>query len=175
MARAQRVVGQTGCWDGHPRAWPTLEPLHQVNRCRSLFATHYSELTALAETLDQLHAATVAVREWEGEVIFLHEVRPGAAEGSYGVQVARLAGLPPSVIARAREVLEKLETGEREGAAAGLVEALPLFQARVAQAPPPVRKSDVEARLGEIIPDHLSPREALDLLYELRALLPGQA
>jgi DNA mismatch repair protein MutS len=114
------------------------------------------------------------VREWEGEVIFLHEVRPGTAEGSYGVQVARLAGLPESVVARAREVLEKLEASERERGAAGLVDALPLFQARVAQAAPPARKSGVEARLREIIPDHLTPREALDLLYELRGLLPGE-
>jgi DNA mismatch repair protein MutS len=87
--------------------------------------------------------------------------------------VARLAGLPPSVIARAREVLEQLEAGEREGGAAGLADALPLFQARVAVAVPPARKSEAEARLHEIIPDHLTPREALDLLYELRALLPG--
>jgi DNA mismatch repair protein MutS len=164
----------TATWDGLSIAWATLEHLHEVNRCRSLFATHYHELTALAEKLDQLHTATVAVREWEGEVIFLHEVRPGTAEGSYGVQVARLAGLPESVIARAREVLEKLEASEREGGTAGLADALPLFQARVAQAPPPARKSDVEARLGEIIPDHLSPREALDLLYELRGMLPGE-
>jgi len=164
----------TATWDGLSIAWATIEHLHQVNRCRSLFATHYHELTALADKLDQLHTATVAVREWEGEVIFLHEVRPGVAEGSYGVQVARLAGLPASVIARAREVLEQLEAGEREGGAAGLADALPLFQARVAQAPPPARRSDVEARLSEIIPDHLTPREALDLLYELRGLLPGE-
>jgi DNA mismatch repair protein MutS len=162
----------TATYDGLSIAWATLEHLHEVNRCRGLFATHYHELTALAEKLDQLHAATVAVREWEGEVIFLHEVRPGAADRSYGVQVARLAGLPPSVIARAREVLETLEAGEREGGAASLADALPLFQARVAQAPPPPRKSGVEARLGEIVPDHLTPREALELLYELRALLP---
>jgi DNA mismatch repair protein MutS len=164
----------TATWDGLSIAWATLEHLHEVNRCRSLFATHYHELTALASSLDQLHTATVAVREWEGEVIFLHEVRPGTAEGSYGVQVARLAGLPESVVARAREVLEKLEASERERGAAGLVDALPLFQARVAQAPPPARNSGVEARLREVIPDHLTPREALDLLYELRALLPGE-
>jgi DNA mismatch repair protein MutS len=162
----------TATYDGLSIAWATLEHLHEVNRCRGLFATHYHELTALAEKLDHLHTAAVAVREWEGEVIFLHEVRPGAADRSYGVQVARLAGLPPSVIARAREVLEKLEAGEREGGAASLVDALPLFQARVAQAAPPARKSDVEARLNEIVPDHLTPREALDLLYELRGLLP---
>jgi DNA mismatch repair protein MutS len=164
----------TATYDGLSIAWATLEHLHEVNRCRGLFATHYHELTALASTLEMLHPAAVAVREWEGEVIFLHEVRPGAADRSYGVQVARLAGLPESVIARAREVLEKLEEGEREGGAAGLADALPLFQARVAQAPPPGRKSAVEARLREVIPDHLSPREALDLLYELRGLLPEE-
>ncbi|MFQ5566613.1 MAG: DNA mismatch repair protein MutS, partial [Paracoccaceae bacterium] len=162
----------TATYDGLSIAWATLEHLHEVNRCRGLFATHYHELTALAEKLDRLHTATVAVREWEGEVVFLHEVRPGAADRSYGVQVARLAGLPESVVARAREVLEKLEAGEREGAGAGLADALPLFRARIVQAAPPARKSEVEARLREIIPDHLTPREALDLLYELRALLP---
>jgi DNA mismatch repair protein MutS len=162
----------TATYDGLSIAWATLEHLHEVNRCRGLFATHYHELTTLAEKLDKLHTAAVAVREWEGEVIFLHEVRPGAADRSYGVQVARLAGLPDSVIARAREVLEKLETSEREGGATSLADALPLFQARVTQAPPPVRESGVEARLAEIVPDHLTPREALDLLYELRTLLP---
>jgi DNA mismatch repair protein MutS len=164
----------TATYDGLSIAWATLEHLHEVNRCRGLFATHYHELTALAEKLENLHPAAVAVREWEGEVIFLHEVRPGAADRSYGVQVARLAGLPDSVIARAREVLEKLEAGEREGGTASLVDALPLFQARVAQAPPPRRKSEAEARLRAVIPDHLTPREALDLLYELRALLPPE-
>ena len=164
----------TATYDGLSIAWATLEHLHEVNRCRGLFATHYHELTALAEKLDQLHTATIAVREWEGEVIFLHEVRPGAADRSYGVQVARLAGLPDSVIARAREVLEKLEATEREGGAASLADALPLFQTRVAQAPPPARASGVEARLSEVVPDHLTPREALDLLYELRGLLPEQ-
>jgi len=164
----------TATYDGLSIAWATLEHLHEVNRCRGIFATHYHELTALASTLDHLHPAAVTVREWEGEVIFLHEVRPGAADRSYGVQVARLAGLPENVIARAREVLEKLEEGEREGAAAGLIDALPLFNARVAQAPPPGRKSEVEARLRETIPDHLTPREALDLIYELRGVLPEE-
>ena len=166
----------TATYDGLSIAWAVLEHLHEANRCRGLFATHYHELTALAEKLEHLHPAAVAVREWEGEVIFLHEVRPGAADRSYGVQVAKLAGLPDSVTARAREVLERLEAGEREGGAAGgtaaLADALPLFQARVPQAAPPARASEVEARLREAIPDHMSPREALDLVYELRLLLP---
>jgi len=171
----------TATWDGLSIAWATLEHLHEVNQCRGLFATHYHELTGLCERLDQLSPATVAVREWEGEVVFLHEVRPGAADRSYGVQVARLAGLPETVVARAKEVLEKLETAAREGsgAAAALAQDLPLF-ANLPPAPQPAapQSSVVEERLAEIHPDSLSPREALDLVYELRAMLgdtPGSA
>ena len=105
----------TATYDGLSIAWATLEHLHEVNRTRALFATHYHELTALAQKLDGVDNATVAVKEWEGDVIFLHEVRKGAADRSYGVQVARLAGLPDAVIARARVVLNALEQGERDG------------------------------------------------------------
>jgi len=164
----------TATWDGLSIAWAALEHLHDVNRCRGLFATHYHELTGLCERLDRLSPATVAVREWEGEVIFLHEVRPGAADRSYGVQVAKLAGLPDAVVARARDVLERLEEGAREGAgaAAALAQDLPLFAAHVPQPMAPARKtSTVEERLRDVHPDGLSPREALDLIYELRALL----
>ena len=161
----------TATYDGLSIAWATLEHLHEVNRCRALFATHYHELTALAAKLDGVENATVAVKEWEGEVIFLHEVRPGAADRSYGVQVAQLAGLPPSVVARARTVLNALERGDREGGArpAELVEELPLFAAAASPAPAEAAPSPVEARLAEIHPDELTPREALDLLYELKA------
>ena len=161
----------TATYDGLSIAWATLEHLHEVNRCRALFATHYHELTALAAKLDGVENATVAVKEWEGEVIFLHEVRPGAADRSYGVQVAQLAGLPPSVVARARTVLNALERGDREGRAhpAELVEELPLFAAAATPAPAEAAPSPVEARLAEIHPDELTPREALDLLYELKA------
>ena len=107
----------TATYDGLSIAWAVLEHLHDVNRCRALFATHYHELTALAAKLPGLRNATVAVREWQGEVIFLHEVVEGAADRSYGVQVARLAGLPAAVVERARVVLDALERGEREGAA----------------------------------------------------------
>ncbi|MEM1131105.1 MAG: DNA mismatch repair protein MutS [Pseudomonadota bacterium] len=165
----------TATWDGLSIAWATLEHLHEQNRCRGLFATHYHELTGLCERLTALSPATVAVREWEGEVIFLHEVRPGAADRSYGVQVARLAGLPQAVIDRARDVLERLEEGAREGsgAAQALAQDLPLFAAHVPQplAAPAVKASALEDRLRGIQPDQLTPREALDLVYDLRALL----
>ena len=145
-------------------------------QCRGLFGTHYHELTGLCEQLDQLSPNTVAVREWEGDVIFLHEVRPGAADRSYGVQVAKLAGLPEAVINRAKDVLEKLETGAREGsgAATALAQELPLFAAHVPQPlSAPHKDSEVEKRLKGIHPDTLTPREALDLVYELKALEKG--
>ncbi len=164
----------TATYDGLSIAWATLEHLHGVNRCRALFATHYHELTALADKLPGVENATVAVKEWEGEVIFLHEVRKGAADRSYGVQVAKLAGLPASVIERARVVLDALEKGEREGSSAqkALVDDLPLFSA-VVRAPQPQPKtgpSPVEERLAGVHPDELTPKEALELVYALKAL-----
>ncbi len=163
----------TATYDGLSIAWATLEHLHDVNHCRALFATHYHEMGALAAKLDGVDNATVAVKEWEGDVIFLHEVRKGTADRSYGVQVARLAGLPPAVVARAKVVLEALEKGEREGGAdrKALVDDLPLFSATPAPEPTKAKPSAVEDRLKEILPDDLSPREALDLIYELRGLL----
>ena len=127
-------------------------------------------MTALSGKLDGVENATVAVKEWEGEVIFLHEVRKGAADRSYGVQVAQLAGLPPAVIARARVVLDALEKGEREGGATQktLIDDLPLFSATPTPPPAPVKASMVEEKLAEIIPDELTPREALDLIYQLK-------
>ena len=162
----------TATWDGLSIAWAVMEHLHGVNRCRALFATHYHEMTALSARLDGVENATVTVREWEGEVIFLHEVKKGAADRSYGVQVARLAGLPQAVVDRAREILTALESGEREGAAkpAALIDDLPLFRAAPAPAPKPVKDSPLTERMREIDPDRLTPREALDLLYELKAL-----
>lgn len=164
----------TATYDGLSIAWATLEHLHDINRCRTLFATHYHEMAGLAERLDGAENATVAVKEWEGDVIFLHEVRRGTADRSYGVQVARLAGLPQAVVDRARVVLEALEKGEREGGAArqALVDDLPLFSVAPHQpAPVDTRSSDLEDRLREVLPDELSPRDALALLYELRGLL----
>ena len=158
----------TATYDGLSIAWATLEHLHDVNRCRTLFATHYHELTRLAEKLSGVENATVSVKEWDGEVIFLHEVRKGAADRSYGVQVARLAGLPATVVDRAKHVLAALEGGD-QGRRETLVDDLPLFSARPpASATPTV--SPVAERLRDLRPDELSPREALDLVYELRAM-----
>ncbi len=158
----------TATYDGLSIAWATLENLHEVNKCRSLFATHYHELTALSESLPGLHNATVSVKEWKGDVIFLHEVIAGAADRSYGVQVAKLAGLPKPVITRARAVLDMLEKRDREGTGQVLIDDLPLFGA---VQPLPEPESEVENMLAEISPDELSPREALALLYELKRKL----
>ena len=164
----------TATWDGLSIAWATLEHLHETNRCRALFATHYHEMTALAGKLKGVENATVSVKEWEGEVIFLHEVRQGAADRSYGVQVARLAGLPPAVVERAKVVLEALEKGDRDGAKpSALIDDLPLFRAAPAAPPPkqPQKTSEVEERLNAAHPDEMTPMEALKLLYELKGLL----
>jgi len=163
----------TATYDGLSIAWATLEHLHDVNQSRALFATHYHEMTALSDKLDGVENATVTVKEWDGDVIFLHEVKKGAADRSYGVQVARLAGLPETVVARARVVLEMLEKGEREGKVGqkALIDDLPLFSATPATpAPAQVKESEIESRLKDILPDELTPKEALALLYELKEL-----
>ena len=160
----------TATYDGLSIAWATLEHLQAVNRCRALFATHYHEMTALAGKLAGVENATVTVKEWDGDVIFLHEVRKGAADRSYGVQVARLAGLPQVVIERAKVVLEALEAGERGGQRA-VVDDLPLFRAAPMQSRPAAKGSGVEDRLRAVLPDELTPKEALALLYELRGMV----
>ncbi len=166
----------TATYDGLSIAWATLEHLHETNRCRALFATHYHEMTALAGKLAGVENATVTVKEWAGDVIFLHEVKKGAADRSYGVQVARLAGLPASVIERAKHVLEALESGERDGGGRqkSLIDDLPLFQSAPRLAPPakPAAKSSAaEGLLRATLADELSPIDALKLIYELQALL----
>ena len=162
----------TATYDGLSIAWATLEHLHEVNRCRALFATHYHEMTGLSAKLSRVENATVSVKEFDGDVIFLHEVHLGAADRSYGVQVAKLAGLPKSVIERARVVLDALEKGEREGnkSRAALIEDLPLFSVQASAPPATSGPSKLEERLAEISPDELSPREALDLIYLLKEL-----
>jgi DNA mismatch repair protein MutS len=163
----------TATYDGLSIAWATLEHLHDVNRCRALFATHYHEMAALSAKLQGVENATVSVKEWDGDVIFLHEVKRGTADRSYGVQVARLAGLPPVVVERAKVVLEALEKGEREGGGAqkAIIDDLPLFSATPAPAPVETKDSEVEDRLKAVLPDELTPKAALELVYELRGLL----
>ncbi len=163
----------TATWDGLSIAWAVLEYLHGRNRCRALFATHYHEMTSLSARLPGVENATVAVREWEGEVIFLHEVRKGAADRSYGVQVARLAGLPEAVVTRARDILHQLESGERQGTGkpTALLDDLPLFRAAPPPPAPKAQASAVEDRLRGLNPDMITAREALELIYDLRAML----
>ena len=135
-----------------------------------MFATHFHELTALAATLPRLFNATVRVKEWQGEVVFLHEVVAGAADRSYGIQVAKLAGLPPAVIARAQVVLAKLEAEDR--ASPRGFDDLPLFAATPRPASPPPRAAAIDsviAVLASLHPDEMSPRDALEALYALKA------
>jgi DNA mismatch repair protein MutS len=161
----------TATFDGLSIAWACLEHLHEVNRCRTLFATHYHELTALAAKLPALACHTMRVKEWRGDVVFLHEVGPGTADRSYGIHVAKLAGLPKSVTARAEEVLGVLEKGEQGGALTRLADDLPLFSAARRRAEPPPQVSAAEALVRQTRPDELTPREALDLVYRLKALV----
>ncbi|MDP6475258.1 MAG: DNA mismatch repair protein MutS [Alphaproteobacteria bacterium] len=170
----------TATFDGLSIAWAALEHLHEINRCRTLFATHYHELTALAPKLGRLSCNTMRVKEWQDDVVFLHEVVKGSADRSYGIHVARLAGLPEAVLGRAEEVLATLERGEQGGAVAGLAEDLPLFSAPRPTAATAARKAaaaaeaaadELRAALAETDVDSLSPRAALDLVYRLRAML----
>ncbi|MEM8988049.1 MAG: DNA mismatch repair protein MutS, partial [Pseudomonadota bacterium] len=163
----------TSTFDGLSIAWAAVEHLHDENRCRGLFATHYHELTALTERLERLKNASMAVREWKDDIVFLHEVRSGPADRSYGVQVARLAGLPAAAVARAEEVLRLLEEDRAEKGAHRLIDDLPLFSAAPPPAAPAVEasgQSAAEAELKSIDPDQMTPRAALDALYRLKAL-----
>ena len=165
----------TATFDGLSIAWAAIEHLHEANRCRALFATHYHELTALSAKLPRMFNATVRVKEWQGDVVFLHEVLPGSADRSYGIQVAKLAGLPPAVIARAKSVLAKLEAQDRGQTARALADDLPLFavpsRAAAEPAPPSEAEQMMEA-VKALHPDEMSPREALEALYALKAKLP---
>ncbi len=161
----------TATFDGLSIAWACVEHLHEVNRCRALFATHYHELTALQSKLAALKPHAMRVKEWQGEVVFLHEVAPGAADRSYGIHVAKLAGVPALALARAEEVLAILEQGEQAGALARLADDLPLFAATAKASPKTAKASALESELENIRPDDLSPRQALEALYRLKALL----
>lgn len=159
----------TATFDGLSIAWAAVEHLHEANRCRGLFATHFHELTVLSEKLGRLSNATMRVKEWHGDVIFLHEVGPGAADRSYGIQVARLAGLPASVVARAKDVLAKLEDADRKNPASQLIDDLPLFQVAIRREEvKPAGNSKIDEALKALNPDDMTPREALDALYALK-------
>ena len=159
----------TATFDGLSIAWATVERLHGVNKSRALFATHYHELTGLAGRLDGVANVTVRVKEWQGGIVFLHEVAPGAADRSYGIQVAKLAGLPGDVLKRAQEVLHALERGDSGRRAKTVVDELPLFAAAAPSAPA-AAEAKLQSRVQAINVDELSPRDALALLYELKDL-----
>jgi DNA mismatch repair protein MutS len=165
----------TATFDGLSIAWAVVEHLHEVNRCRALFATHYHELTRLSSKLASLSCHMMRVKEWQGDVVFLHEVGAGAADRSYGIHVARLAGLPGAVVARAEEVLAILEKSDQASGMARLADDLPLFAAlRPKPAAPAVaepKESALEAALKAVNPDDLTARQALDLIYELKKLV----
>jgi DNA mismatch repair protein MutS len=161
----------TATFDGLSIAWAAIEHLHETNRCRALFATHYHELTALSRKLKRLGNVTMRVTDHEGEVIFLHEVVQGAADRSYGIQVARLAGLPPAVIERAKIILSELEKTDRQAPVDRMLGELPLFAALPVAPPPKPPKVDVlRAALAEVHPDEMTPKEALEALYRLKGL-----
>ena len=163
----------TATFDGLSIAWAALEYLHEVNRSRVLFATHYHELTALADKLARAGNATVEVKEWRDEIVFLYRVVTGAADRSYGIHVAKLAGLPPPVLARANEVLHALEKADGRPKPADLAGDLPLFQAARAT-PEPGPASRLEQALAGLNPNSLTPKQALEALYRLKALLAGE-
>ncbi len=160
----------TATYDGLAIAWAAAEHLHESNRSRALFATHYHELVALCERLEKAACVTMKVKEWNDSIVFLHEVTAGAADRSYGIHVAKLAGLPQAVIGRAEAVLRALEEGREGHKPLARIDELPLFSAA---APPPPKGSAVEDALKKIEPDALSPKEALDALYELKKKLKG--
>ena len=165
----------TATFDGLSIAWAVVEHLHEVNHCRSLFATHYHELTALAAKLPSLSCHCMRVKEWQGDVVFLHEVGAGSADRSYGIHVARLAGLPAAVIARSETILHSLENGEQSGAVSKLADDLPLFAAAAVRSPAVAQAqsagpSALDLALAEVNPDELTPRQALDELYRLKGL-----
>ncbi|HLY80191.1 MAG TPA: DNA mismatch repair protein MutS [Caulobacteraceae bacterium] len=159
----------TATYDGLAIAWACAEALHDTNRCRALFATHYHELATLEEKLGHVSNLSLKAKEWNGELVFLHEAGPGPADRSYGVQVAKLAGVPPTVVARARQVLERLEN---EAAAQYDLAELPLFAAVAQPAAPAYRAgpSELEAALAQLDIDGMSPREAMEALYRLKGL-----
>ncbi len=159
----------TATFDGLAIAWASVEHLHEKNKARALFATHYHEMTALAERLSSLACVTMRVREWNDTIVFLHEVAAGAADRSYGIHVAKLAGLPAAVVARAEDVLKALEDGREGHKPLARIDDLPLFATMPTK--DAAKQSAVEAQLRSLEPDGLSPKDALELLYRLKRQL----
>jgi DNA mismatch repair protein MutS len=157
----------TATYDGLAIAWAAAEHLHETNKSRALFATHYQEMVALCERLSAMTPVTMKVKEWNDTIVFLHEVTPGAADRSYGIHVAKLAGLPESVVRRAEEVLAALEEGREGHTPLAHIDQLPLFGA----AAPKPKTSAAEEALAAIEPDTLTPKQALELLYDLKRKL----
>jgi DNA mismatch repair protein MutS len=155
----------TATYDGLAIAWAAVEHLHATNKCRAIFATHYHELTELADQLDHAANASLRAKEWQGDLVFLHDVKSGPADKSYGVQVAKLAGLPLKAVKRAETVLKRLE-GEVESGGKQLSD-LPLFAA-IAEPMIELQPSEVEDALRSINLDNTTPKEALDILYSLK-------
>lgn len=160
----------TATFDGLSIAWACVEHLHEANKCRGLFATHYHELTALSAKLERLACYSLAVKEWKGDIVFMHSIVQGSADHSYGIHVAKLAGLPPAVISRARSVLDILEASEQSGAIKTLSDDLPLFSTAMNDHAQEAIKSPLQKEIEAISPDDLSPKEALELIYKLKSL-----
>jgi DNA mismatch repair protein MutS len=161
----------TATFDGLAIAWATAEHLHETNKSRALFATHYHEMTALAERLSSFACVTMRVREWNDTIVFLHEVAPGAADRSYGIHVAKLAGLPQAVVARAEDVLRALDEGREGHKPLARIGDLPLFaQASSRESSGRKKSNGFEEALLAIEPDTLTPKEALELIYKLKSL-----
>ncbi len=163
----------TATFDGLSIAWSCVEHLHELTKCRGLFATHYHELTQLTERYKSLASYSMSVKEWDNEIVFLHEVKEGAADRSYGIHVAKLAGLPSAVIQRAEAVLKTLQTGEHSKTMKALAKDLPLFS-ETKPSEPPVYLKELEQKLKQTNPDDLSPREALDALYALKSYVKNK-
>lgn len=157
----------TATFDGLSIAWAAIEYLHDINSCRALFASHYHELVSLETHLDSLKPFTMKVKEWQGKVVFLHEIAAGSADRSYGIHVAKLAGLPLDVISRAEKILSVLESGQKTGVTEQLGGALPLFE-RIAPTSVPKLFSPADIAIRDANPDEMTPRQALELIYELK-------
>ncbi len=158
----------TATFDGLSIAWACVEHLHDINKCRALFATHYHELTSLQSRLSRLSCHAMQVKEWKDDIIFMHKVGTGSADRSYGIHVAKLAGLPAPVINRARDVLTMLEEGEQSGALARLADDLPLFSIIERDTPSKHKENNKLKELIQTIdPDNLTPKQALEILYDL--------